>query len=115
MERIPHAGAAPHRPTLKPKSFRSSLSFPAGASWVSMVSLSIRPGSFSQVELGGLEPPTPLLAKEVAAAAVPVAVQVKSNAGCSVDDRESPWVALLTVTWGAWPWLVASALAGPVG
>jgi hypothetical protein len=29
--------------------------------WVSMASLMIGPGSFSQVELGGLEPPTPCL------------------------------------------------------
>ena len=49
-----------------------------------------------------------LLAKEVAVPAGPAAAQVKSSAGCSVTDRESPWVTLLTGTWRAW----AGPLAG---
>jgi hypothetical protein len=44
-----------------------------------------------------------LLAKEVAAPAGPAAVQVKASAGFSVNDRESPWVTLLTGTWRARP------------
>ena len=43
----------------------------------------------------GLEP---LLAKEVATPAGPAAAQLKGSAGCSVNDRESPWVTLLTGT-----------------
>jgi hypothetical protein len=39
-----------------------------------------------------------LLAKEVAAPARPAAAQVRSNAGCSVDDRESPCVTFVTGT-----------------
>src|SRR5215471_21369314 len=46
----------------------------------------------------GLEPLNPLLAKEVAAPAGPAAAQVKGTAVCSVNDRESPWVTLLTGT-----------------
>jgi hypothetical protein len=42
------------------------------------------------VELRGLEPLDFLLAKEVTAAEKPAAAQVKSTAGCSVTDRESP-------------------------
>jgi hypothetical protein len=42
--------------------------------------------------------PDPLLAKEVTAPAGPAGAQVTSNAGCSVNDRESPWVTLLTGT-----------------
>jgi hypothetical protein len=38
----------------------------------------------------------PLLAKGVAARGGPVAAQVKASGGCSVSDRESPWVTLLT-------------------
>ena len=45
----------------------------------------------------------PLLAKEVAAPAEPAAVQVTSNIGCSVNNRESPWVTLLTGTYRARP------------
>ena len=33
-----------------------------------------------------------LLAKEVAAASGPAIAQARSAAGCSVNDRESPWV-----------------------
>ena len=43
----------------------------------------------------------PLLAKEVAATGGPAAARVKSTAGCSVNDRQSPWVTLLTGTWRA--------------
>jgi hypothetical protein len=39
-----------------------------------------------------------LRAKEVDATGGPAAAQVKSTAGCSVSDRESPWVTLLTGT-----------------
>src|SRR5216683_2726130 len=39
-----------------------------------------------------------LLAKEVAAPAGPAAAQVNSIVSCSVNDRESPWVTLLTGT-----------------
>jgi hypothetical protein len=42
------------------------------------------------VELRRLEPPDPLLAKEVNAPAGPAVAQVKGVAGCSVNDRESP-------------------------
>ena len=42
-----------------------------------------------------------LLAKVVATTAGPAVAQVKSSAGCSVNGRESPWVTLLTGTWGA--------------
>jgi hypothetical protein len=31
----------------------------------------------------------------------PAAAQVKSNAGCPVNDRESPWATLVTGTWRA--------------
>jgi len=37
-----------------------------------------------------------LRAKEMAAIGGPAAAQAKSHAGCSVIDRESPWVTLLT-------------------
>ena len=47
----------------------------------------------------------PLLAKAVAAPGGPAAAQVKSTAGCSVNDRQSPWVTLLTGTWRARPGL----------
>ena len=43
-----------------------------------------------------------------ATTAGPVAAQVKSNAGCPVNDRESPCVPLLTGTWGARPSLSSS-------
>jgi hypothetical protein len=56
----------------------------------------------------GLEP---LLAKEVTATAGPAATQVKGAAGCSVNDRESPWVTLFTGTWRA----RADGLGGPPG
>jgi hypothetical protein len=46
-----------------------------------------------------LEPLT-LLAKEVTATAGPAAAPVKSDAGRSVIDRESPCVTFLTGTWG---------------
>jgi hypothetical protein len=46
-------------------------------------------------------PCDPLLAKEVAVPAGPAAAQARSAAGCSVTDRESPWVTLLTGTWRA--------------
>jgi hypothetical protein len=42
-----------------------------------------------------------LLAKEVAAPTGPAAAQVTSISGCSVTDRESPWVTALTGTWRA--------------
>ena len=42
-----------------------------------------------------------LLAKEVAAASRPAVAQAKSAAGCSVTDRESPWLTPLTGTWRA--------------
>ena len=42
----------------------------------------------------------PQLAKEVTAPG-PAAVQASSCAGCPVNDRESPWVTLLTGTWRA--------------
>jgi hypothetical protein len=51
----------------------------------------------------------PLLAKVVAAPGGPAAAQVKSTAGCSVSDRESPWVTLLTGTWRAWSALMAAS------
>ena len=38
----------------------------------------------------------PLLAKEVDAPAGPAATQARSAAAWSVNDRESPWVTLLT-------------------
>jgi hypothetical protein len=59
------------------------------------------PGSLGRVELRGLEPLDLLLAKEVDAPGGPAAAQVESAAGCSVSDRESPWVTLLTGTWRA--------------
>ena len=40
-----------------------------------------------------------LLVKVVAATGGPAAAQVKGAAGCSVNDRESPWVTLLAGTW----------------
>jgi hypothetical protein len=43
----------------------------------------------------------PCLQREVAAANGPAATQVKSGAVCSVTDRESPWLTLLTGTWRA--------------
>jgi hypothetical protein len=47
--------------------------------------------------------PDPLLAKEVAATSGPAATQVKSNAGCPVSARESPYVTLVTGTRrGSW-------------
>jgi len=49
-----------------------------------------------------------LLAKEVAAPAGPAVAQVKSTATCSVNDRESPWVTLLTGTWRAHAGLLAA-------
>ena len=49
----------------------------------------------------GTRTPDPLLAKEVAATGGPAAARVKSTAGCSVNDRQSPWVTLLTGTWRA--------------
>ncbi len=51
----------------------------------------------------------PLLAKEVAATGRPAAAQVKHSAGCSVNDRESPWVTLLTGTWRARARLLAAS------
>jgi hypothetical protein len=47
--------------------------------------------------------PDPLLAKEMAAITGPAAAQVKRSAGCSVNDRESPWLTALTGTWRARP------------
>jgi hypothetical protein len=44
-----------------------------------------------------------LLAEEVATPGGPAAAQVKSTAGCSVNDRESPWATFLTGTWRARP------------
>src|SRR5215475_2966583 len=40
----------------------------------------------------------PLLAKEVVATGGPAAAQAKSNAGCPVSARESPYVTLVTGT-----------------
>ena len=57
----------------------------------------------------GTRTPDPLLAKEVTATAGPAAAQVKGTAGCSVSDRESPWVTLLTGTWRAWSALLAAS------
>jgi len=50
-----------------------------------------------------------LLAKEVAATGGPAAAQVKRAAGCSVDDRESPCVTVLTGTWRARATLLATS------
>jgi len=51
----------------------------------------------------------------LAATAGPAAAQVKSSAGCSVTDRESPWVTVLTGTWRARScWALASASCSPV-
>jgi hypothetical protein len=41
-----------------------------------------------------------LLAKEVATIGGPAAAQVRSNAGCPVNARESPWVTLLRARGG---------------
>jgi hypothetical protein len=38
----------------------------------------------------GTRTPDPLLAKEVTATGGPAAAQLESDAGCSVNDRESP-------------------------
>ena len=57
----------------------------------------------------GTRTPDPLLAKEVTAPARPAAAQVRSAAGCSVNDRESPWVTLLTGTWRARVGLLAAS------
>jgi len=43
----------------------------------------------------------PMLAKAVAATGGHAAAQVKSTAGCSMNDRESPRLTLLTGTWRA--------------
>src|SRR5262249_6543495 len=48
-----------------------------------------------------------LLAKEVAAACGPAVAQARSAAGCSVNDRDSPWVTLLTGMWRARATLMA--------
>jgi hypothetical protein len=50
-----------------------------------------------------------LLAKEVTATSGPAAAQVKRAAGCSVNDRESPWVTALTGTWRARARLLAGS------
>ena len=39
-----------------------------------------------------------LLSKEVTAPAGPAAAQVKGTAVCSANDRESPWVTVVTGT-----------------
>jgi hypothetical protein len=45
----------------------------------------------------------------VTATARPAAAQLESDAGCSVNDRESPWMTLLTGTWRARPGLLAES------
>src|SRR6476661_1356654 len=70
--------------------------------------------------IAGVEGLEPLPAKEVAAACGPAVAQARSAAGCSVNDRESPWVTLLTGTRRARPDLKAvrsaavCAAPGPV-
>jgi hypothetical protein len=56
----------------------------------------------------------PLLAKEAAARGGPAAARVKGSGGCSVSDRESPWVTLLTGMWRARAWHLAARLHGCV-
>jgi hypothetical protein len=56
----------------------------------------------------------PSLAKVVAAAAGPAAAQVRCAAGCPVNDRESPWVTLLTGPWRARPGPSSSPATGRV-
>ena len=51
-----------------------------------------------------------LPAKEVAARGGPAAARVKGSGGCSVSDRESAWVTLLTGMWRARAWHLAVSL-----
>src|SRR5262245_20731300 len=49
----------------------------------------------------GNRTPDTLYAKKAPGTGGPAAAQVGRAAGCSVNDRESPWVAPLTGTWRA--------------
>jgi hypothetical protein len=53
--------------------------------------------------------PRPPARNEVAATGGPAVAQVKHGAGCSVNDRDSPWVTVLTGTWRARAGLLAES------